>query len=229
MRAAAIRQSPRRRRLVTVLAFVALVAALTPRPAAAATPDPVLLVHGFTGSPTSFSTMLQRLTDAGRTAAAIDLPSEDNIVNARAIRDFAAARGWTRFDVVGHSMGGLSARYFLKSLSGTASVDAYVSLGTPQYGISSACVLPPSYGGQMCPRSSFLKNLNQGDDTPPDSYYTTLYSTSDTYVPATSSKLDGGACHIQVSAVSHSGLLTDTGVYNATLAALDRTCVGTFK
>jgi triacylglycerol lipase len=229
MRATAVTRSTRRRRFVTVLAFIALVAALVPRPVAAATPDPVLLVHGFTGSPTSFSTMLQRLTAAGRTAAAIDLPSEDNIVNARAIRDFAAARGWTRFDIVGHSMGGLSSRYFVKSLGGTVSVDAYVSLGTPQYGINSACLLPTNYGGQMCPSRTFIRNLNTGDDTPPATHYTTLYSTSDSYVPATSSRLDGGACHVQVSGVSHSGLLTNEGVHNATLAALDRICVGTFK
>ena len=221
-------QSIRARRLAAAFALAALVAAVLPGPAGA-TPDPVLLVHGFTGSPTSFNTMLSRLQAAGRVAAAIDLPSEDNIVNARAIRDFAAARGWRRFDLVGHSMGGLSSRYFIKSLNWTATVDAYVSLGTPQYGIYSACLLPTTYGGQMCPSRSFIKSLNTGDDTPTATYYSTLFSTSDGYVPSSSARLDGGACHVQFSGVSHSGLLTHSGVYAATVAALDRVCQGTFK
>jgi triacylglycerol lipase len=186
-------------------------------------------VHGFRGNPGSFNTIVSRLQAAGRVAVAIDLPSEDNIVNARAIRDLVTARGWSRFDLVGHSMGGLSARYFIKSLNWTATVDSYVSLGSPQYGISSACLLPASYGGQMCPLRSFLKNLNAGDDTPTGAYYTTVFSTSDVYVPVNTARLDGGACHVQFAGVTHAGLLTDGGVHGALVAALDRGCKGTFS
>jgi triacylglycerol lipase len=220
-------RSRARTQLLVVLAFAAAAAAFAPA-AAAAEQDPVLLVHGFRGSPSGFDTMASRLRDTGREVVAIDLPTEDNVVNARAIRDFAAARGWTRFDIVGHSMGGLSSRHFVKFLEGTAAVDAYVSLGSPQYGIWSACTLPSWYGGQMCPVRSFLVSLNRDDDTPGQAYYTTIYSTADLYVPARRSRLDGGACHVQVSGVSHRGLLTNDAVYGAMLAALDQSCRGAF-
>ena len=189
-------------------------------------PDPILLVHGYRGSPSSFDTMKARFTAAGRTAVAIRLPGQDNIVNARAIRDYINSRGWTSVDIVAHSMGGLSSRYFLKSLEVVPRV-TYISLGSPQYGLYVTCTLPSWYGGQMCPYSSFIKNLNAGDDTPGSPAYTTLYSTSDTYVPNSSSRLDGGACFVKVSGVSHSGLLTDLNVYNLVVAATDGTCPGT--
>jgi triacylglycerol lipase len=196
--------------------------------ALASSPDPVVLVHGFQGDPSTFGEMIARFSAAGRTAVAIDLPSEDNVVNANAIRDFIVARGWSKVDLVGVSMGGLSARQFIKYVKSTVVVDAYVSLGTPQYGIYAACVLPSTYGGQMCPTSGFLRALNRKDDTPGGTAWTTIYSTGDEYVPNSASRLDGGACHVQVSGVSHNDLDNDPGVFSRVLAAVDGTCTGTF-
>jgi triacylglycerol lipase len=197
--------------------------------AMAAVPDPILLVHGYRGDPSSWSDMIARFAEQGRTAVAIDLPSEDNVVNAAAIRDFIADKGWSRVDLVAQSMGGLSARQFVKFLKSPAVVSSYVSLGTPQYGIYTACALPPTYGGQMCPSSSFLRALNRKDDTPGKTAWTTIYSTSDLYVPNSSSRLDGGACHVQVSGVGHNEMDNDAGIFSHVLAAVDGTCTGTFK
>jgi len=200
--------------------------------ALAADPDPVLLVHGYRGDPSTWADMIARFEAKGRTAVAIDLPSEDNVVNAARIRDFIAANGWSRVDLVAQSMGGLSARQFVKFLEYSATIDSYVSLGTPQYGIYSACLLPTNYGGQMCPTRSFLRTLNDGDDTPGQTSWTTIYSTSDGYVPTSSSRLDGGACHVQVSGVKHNDMDNDAGIFKHVLAAVDTvdgTCTGTFK
>ena len=195
----------------------------------AADPDPVLLVHGYRGSPDTWAEMIGRFAAEGRTAVAIDLPSEDNVVNAAAIRDFIAAQGWARVDIVGQSMGGLSARHFVKFLKTSARIDSYVSLGTPQYGIYSACILPRTYGGQMCPTSSFLRDLNRKDDTPGNAAWTTIYSTGDEYVPNSSSRLDGGACHVEVVGVSHNEMDNDAGIFAHVLAAVDGICTGTMR
>lgn len=200
----------------------------TPGTAESATIHPVVLVHGFTGSPSSMATLKTRFEAAGRQAFSIDLPSENNVTNGQAIATFVAnvkaQTGATHVDLVGHSMGGLSTRYYLKSLGGTAHVAQYVSLGSPHYGVWSACFLPTSWGGQMCPWSSFLSSLNSGDDTPGSLLYTTIYSTGDSTVPTTSSRLDGGACHKQVSGVSHSGLTTDATVFSHVVTAVDGSC-----
>jgi triacylglycerol lipase len=216
------------RRTVILAAVVVVLLGVTPA-AAAADPDPILLVHGYRGNPGTWADMIARFKANGRTAVAIDLASENNVTNASAIASFIAARGWKRVDIVAQSMGGLSARWFIKFDWTSAIVDSYVSLGTPQYGIYSACVLPRTYGGQMCPTRSFLRDLNSGDDTPGRTAWTTIYSTADEFVPNSSSRLDGGACFVRVTGVHHNDMDNDPGIFRQVLAGVDRRCTGTFK
>ena len=209
----------RRLRAVLIAAVLLGVAAA---PARGATPDPILLIHGFQGSVGNFSELQPWLQAGGRTVVALSLPSQDNKVNAQYIKDQIAARGCTRVDLVMHSMGALSGRYLIKSLGGAATVQAYVSLGATQYGVYPACFLPSFYGGQMCPWSSFLSSLNSGDDTPNGPAWATIYSRNDEVVPYSRSKLDGGACHFEVSGITHDGLLhSPTVIFPRILAALD--------
>jgi triacylglycerol lipase len=202
-------------------------------PAEAVTINPVVLVHGFTGSPSSMATLKSNLEAQGRQAFSIDYSTENNVTNANQLATFInsvkAQTGAAKVDLVVHSMGGLSSRYYLKNLGGTANVSEFVSLGSPHYGVISACLLPSSFGGQMCPFSSFLSSLNSGDDTPGSLLYTTIYSTGDSTVPNSSSRLDGGACFKQVTGVSHSGLTTNATVFTHVLAAVDGVCPGTFQ
>jgi triacylglycerol lipase len=201
--------------------------------AQSATINPVVLVHGFTASPSSMATLKANFEAQGRQAFSIDYNSENNVTNANQlatfINDVKAQTGAEKVDLVGHSMGGLSTRYYLKNLGGQANVSEYVSLGSPHYGVWSACLLPTSLGGQMCPWSSFLSSLNSGDDTPGSLLYTTIYSTGDTTVPNSSSRLDGGACFKQVTGVSHSGLTTNSTVFTHVLSAVDGVCPGTMQ
>jgi len=225
-----MRQRRRLRRFAAAL--VLLLIAFGPAAVrAASSPDPVLLVHGWRGAAADWSVMVQRFTDEGlgRQIVAIQLPGQDNVANARAIASTVASNGWTRFDIVGVSMGGLSARQFVKALGGTATVDGYVSLGTPQYGIWAACLLAQAQGGQMCPTSSFLKSLNAGDDTPGNVRYMTLTSPSDKTVPSNATRLDGGACYVSVPGVEHTAYEEDPNVFAAVVSAIDGGCPGTFK
>ena len=213
--------------IAVMIGAVAVVA--IPGAALGADPDPVLLVHGYRGSPSTWADTIRWFNDNGRTAVAIDLATEDNVKNAAQIRDFIKAKGWTRVDIVAQSMGGLSSRQYIKFLD-PGVVDAYVSLGTPQYGIYSACLLPNSYGGQMCPTRSFLANLNAGDDTPGSVYWTTIYSRTDGIVPNSSSRLDGGACFVfEDPGVPHNDMDNDPTIFQHVLMAVDRTCAGTFR
>lgn len=216
-------------RRLWILGLVTLGAIATPSIAGAANaPDPVMLVHGYRGDPSSWADMKAFLESHGRTVVAIDLPGEDNVANAKAIGQTLKQLRWKSVDLVGQSMGGLSARQFVKYVKSSTAVDAYVSLGTPQYGIIAACLLPSTYGGQMCPSSSFLARLNSGDDTPGSTAWTTIYSTGDELVPNDSSRLDGGACFVQFSGILHNDMDNDAGIQAATLAAIDGSCPGTF-
>jgi len=217
--------------LAAVLAFTALTISAAPAGLTAATEAaskvPVILVHGYGGSAASFDVMKERLERRGHTVVAIDLPGNDNIANAKAIRDLVATRGWTTVAIVGHSMGGLSSRAWIRFDGGRKVAVTYVSLGTPQQGLAVACVAPPTNGGQMCPGSPFLKALNAGDETPGTLSWTSVASTTDELVPVAATRLTGGACNVRVSGPDHGGLLTDPAVFRIVAYAIDgRPCPG---
>lgn len=220
-------------RAASLLAGVLLMFAGVSMAGASPAPRTVLLVHGYQGSTTSFDQMQASLLAQGIPSIEVVLPGQDNIANANAIKTLITSQRLGTVDIVAHSMGGLSGRWYAKFLGGSTGsspiVAHYISLGTPQYGLYAACLLPTTDGGQMCPWSSFLSKLNNGDDTRGVTSYTTIYSTTDGLVPTSSSRLDGGACFVQDSGVTHAGLLTNTSVFSQIVTALGGTCPGTFK
>ena len=227
-------RAKRRTNLLVGLWFTLGVLTIAPATVAAAEPDPVLLLHGYRGTATSLNELQAwllapavdtngdgRIDGGGRTQVrTLQFTSQDNKVNAAAIA--SATQDWARFDVVGHSMGGLSSRWFAKFVGGAAKLGNYVSLGTPQTGVYSACFFSQSNGGQMCPSSTFLRDLNSGDDTPgATTAYASIFSTSDEVVPYSRSKIDS-ACHFQVSGLRHDNLIHSPAVtFPMVLAALD--------
>lgn len=190
---------------------------------------PVVLVHGWWGSPENFTGMRNGLQEAGYTVSVVNLPGNENRANAWTVREAvtaaSAASGGGQVDVVGHSMGGLSVRHYLKFLGGTDLVANYVAMGTPQYGYPEACILPEDGGGQMCPNSAFLAELNAGDDTPGSVTYTTLRSTQD----ESDGNIDGGACFgTPIPGVAHRDEPSSPKFTVAVIEVLQGGCPGEF-
>jgi triacylglycerol esterase/lipase EstA (alpha/beta hydrolase family) len=92
------------------------------------------------------------------------------------IDSIRARTGAATVDVVGHSQGALAVRYCVKSLGGASEVSTMVSLGGPNYGTSRAYLCASTACRQMRPGSSFLTELNAGDDTPGSVRYVHLFS-----------------------------------------------------
>ncbi|MFI7445465.1 lipase family alpha/beta hydrolase [Nonomuraea indica] len=187
--------------------------------------EPVILVHGWNGTPDSFAPMKTALQQAGHPAYAIDLPGEENVANANAIaalvEQVRRTHGADRVSLVGHSMGGLSARHYLKSLGGSATTLSYVSMGTGQRGYWPACLLPAAQGGQMCPTSTFMKQLNSGDPTPGAVRYTVLASSLD---ETRGDTIDGVACRAELPGVPHAEEPGNEAFVQAVLTALGGGC-----
>ena len=215
-----------------LLAAVVVTGALTGGSASgavAAQRDPVILVHGWMSNSWSFHGMIDELRRAGYPVYAMDLPGQDNLVNAKAVArlvDEVAGRHGGKVNLVGHSMGGLSTRHYLKFLGGAGRVGHYVSMGSPQYGSTDACLLPELLGGQMCFSSGFLAELNAGDDTPGPVRYTTIRSTLDK--PAEANRLDGGACFHDIPDVKHADEPSSPKFSAAVLTTIGGTCPGRF-
>ena len=97
---------------------------------------PVVLVHGLFGHPTNFAELRRQLARRGirRFSSFAYLPRTDYQRLARDleahVREVCRVTGSPRADVVGHSLGGLVARYFVQT-SGASLVRRLVTLGTP--------------------------------------------------------------------------------------------------
>ena len=204
--------------------------------------DPVIIVAG-TFSPEFANRPLEaRLGADGYDAHIFVLPeqgrpdiAETSQSLAEFVNDVLATTGAGRVDLIGHSQGGLVARYYVKELGGVDTVDTLITLGTPNYGTELADSDLP--GGsldeceacaQMAAGSDFLNALNDGDDTIGSVEYTTIYTTFDPVVrPVENAALEDGATNVLVQdqcrfrLVEHIGLIFDGAVYSGIRDALE--------
>ncbi|AWF83002.1 lipase [Microbulbifer sp. A4B17] len=82
----------------------------------------------------------------------------------------------TTCTLVGFSMGGIVARYYLQALQGIHRVHKFISISSPHYGSYWASFLPYKGGKQLRVGSDFLRKLNHGlkmlESTQPVSIWT---------------------------------------------------------
>jgi len=215
-----------RRLILAGLFFLALSLVLlapSPRSSSATHVDPILFVHGYTSDASAWNTMISRFQadgwESNRLFAYTFSSTKSNASIAQDVKarvdQILAATGAAKVDIVTHSMGGLSSRYYLKNLGGQATVDDWVSLGGPNHGTTWA------YGcfffspcNQMIPGSSFLNQLNSGDETPGAVNYGTWWSPCDELINPDTSVILSGATNTQTSCMGHSALRTDATVYS---------------
>ncbi|POX40299.1 lipase [Streptomyces sp. Ru73] len=110
---------------------------------------PVLLLHGFIDNRSVFVLLRRSLRRHGwRHLEALNYsPLTCDIRKAaellgRHVEDVCARTGHRRIDLVGHSLGGLIARYYVQRLGGDARIRTLVTLGTPHGGTRLAALLP---------------------------------------------------------------------------------------
>ncbi|PWI48048.1 hypothetical protein CEE45_08460 [Candidatus Heimdallarchaeota archaeon B3_Heim] len=138
--------------------------------------------------------------------------------------------GADKIDLVGHSMGGLSSRYYIKFLDGLDKVEDYVSLGSPHHGENIATcgaqgvnalavilnegdetpggILNDTLGNRTDPVSGIIYNSTH---VPGNISYTSIYSLDDA-IPSISPPLDG-ANNTAVEGLAHIELLSSERVY----------------
>lgn len=148
----------------------------------AAEPTPVL-VHGLWSSSTVWEELERRLRDrpVGEPES-VGLPDTHEDIRALAeseLQPVVESVG-APVDIVGHSMGGLVARYYVEELGGDEFVRNVVFLATPNHGSPLADVADvfdwPESIHQMRPGSDFLDGFDDGG--PPDGVeYTTVAGT----------------------------------------------------
>ncbi|WP_032797349.1 lipase family alpha/beta hydrolase, partial [Streptomyces sp. HCCB10043] len=117
-----------------------------PAPAAIApsAAPPVVLLHGFIDNRSAFVVLRRTLTRHGRRPESLNYsPLTRDVRTAagllgRHVEEICARTGHSRVDIVGHSLGGLIARYYAQRLGGDRRVRTLVTLGTPHGGTAVA-------------------------------------------------------------------------------------------
>ncbi|MFH0240886.1 esterase/lipase family protein [Streptomyces sp. HK10] len=198
---------------------------LTSTAAQANTSEPVVFVHGFSGKSGQFSTMVDNFRANGYSDDQLHVFGYNsylsNVTIAHRLSDYIddvrRQTGASKVDIVTHSMGGLSSRYYIKNLGGINRVDDWVSIGGPNNGTTVAgwCSLLIISCAEMHPWSSFLWNLNAGDPTPGNVSYTTFRSPCDLVIYPISSTILDGADNRRTACLGHIGMISNTGVVNA--------------
>ena len=96
----------------------------------------------------------------------------------------------TKFDLVGFSMGGLVARYYIQNMGGYSRVRRFITISTPNHGTFWAWLSGRAGVKQMRPGSEMLRDLNGNAGKLLSLDYTSIYTPLDlTIVPACSSRM----------------------------------------
>ena len=189
--------------------------------------SPILFVHGWSSSGAIWGTMIDRFIAEGYSPGELFNWSYDtsksNVTTALALKakvdEIRATTGAGRVDIVTHSMGSLSARYYIRDLGGDVAVDEFVSLGGPNHGTNTALLCNQASCIEMRPNSSFLNGLNETDETPGKTVrYATFWSACDGVINPQKSTILSGASNTQTACIDHSGLYQDAEVFASVLS-----------
>lgn len=207
-----------RRMTTTTLAALALLFGFA---AVAQAHDPILFVHGWKETGSIWNTMIERFEKDGWTKAELNNwtynTAQSNATTAKEVAtkvtEIMKSTGATKVNLITHSMGALSTRYYIKNLGGEKTIEDWVSLGGPNHGTETANFCFEVSCEQMRIKSTFLNQLNEGDETPGEVRYATWWSPCDEIIKPTTSVILTGATNTETECISHLALPTNEKVY----------------
>ncbi|MCA9611836.1 MAG: alpha/beta fold hydrolase [Sandaracinus sp.] len=118
--------------------------------------------------------------------------------------------------LVGHSLGGLLARWFVEELGGASKVRRLITLATPHAGTERARVAPGSLGAALRPGSAVLRRLGDQSSIP----MLSVAGGADHVVSIASASAVRNARFRVVPGVGHNELLYDRRTYEAVVDAV---------
>ncbi|MFJ5261372.1 esterase/lipase family protein [Streptomyces sp. NPDC088387] len=195
---------------------------------------PVVLVHGFIDNRSVFVLLRRSLAQHGGqqvvslnySPLTCDIRSAAELLG-RHIEDICERTGSRRVDIVGHSLGGLIARYYVQRLGGDLRVRTLVTLGTPHSGTRVAPLADAHpIVRQMRPGSEVIEELTRpapGCRTQFVSFWSDLDHVMDPLETACVDHPDLLAQNVRVSGIGHLALPVHPAVANGIRQALDNT------
>lgn len=197
-------------------------------PEAASTP--IILLHGYFHNRSAFVVMRRALKRAGfRTVSTVNYNPfshglEDLASQLSAhVEEVLGTTEAHQVHLVGHSLGGLVARYYVQALGGSEFVHTCATLGTPHQGTYAAYIGRGRAARQVRPNTPIIQRINQ-HDTPVDTRFISFYSNLDGMIlPASNAKITSPALNaenILVKDLGHQSLLVSKSVTRQLAARL---------
>ena len=129
---------------------------------------PIIMVHGVIDNHTIFSVLRRGLgrRGFGRVISLNYSPLSDDVRRvarrlSMLVESVCRETGYDRVHIVGHSMGGVIARYYVQRLGGDVRVHTLVTLGSPHQGTMPARFLPHAIARQLRPGSDLIRELEE--------------------------------------------------------------------
>ncbi|XVS63850.1 esterase/lipase family protein [Actinosynnema sp. CA-299493] len=206
---------------------------LVSAPEAAGTP--IVLVHGIGDNRSAFAVLSGALRRRGfgvvravnysvLTALTGDVRRSAELLGEHVER-ICEETGSDQVHVVGHSLGGLIARYYVQRLNGDARVRTLVTLGTPHRGTVAAYLLPTALTRQLRPGSDLLSEL-AAPSPPCRTRFVVVWSEMDqVIVPQRNARLEHPALVVEEHRIRDSGHLSlpvDTRTLELVVTAITR-------
>jgi len=197
---------------------------------------PVLLIHGYGCNSGYWAPLVARLDAARISHATLDLEPLTGDIDGYAagieagVADLLRRSGARRLVIVGHSMGGLAARAWLRAYGeggGGERLARLITLGTPHHGTCLAAFGIGINAGQMRrmglagPECTWLGALAAAESPATRARITSIFSHHDNIVaPQTSSELPG-ARNLPFGGIGHVALGRNRRVLDAVMAEMD--------
>lgn len=208
--------------LATVRAAAASAGRIRPLPAVAGGTRPtVVLVHGYLGHPDMLRALHRSLALAGwGHVERVGYPSTrlrleqiakriDEAVSPLAIHE--------PVDLVGHSLGAVACRAWVKRFGGHRQVRRFVSLGGPHGGTKLYRFVPPHLWPVLDPDGPWVQRLAEGPEPVPTWHIHSRYDHQ--VLPPRPVRLEG-ATEVILDRVGHNGLLWSREAHEAVIEAL---------
>lgn len=195
-------------------------------PAVSPGEDVVVLVHGLLATAGAFRPLRIRLEkELGvKTASFTSVPfTSVRRIAAQLSAIVDAIPLGARIHVVGHSLGGIVARYFVQEMRGGRRVVQTISLGAPFGGAPLAKRLPVLVGAELHPRSTLLERLREtarNHKVP----HTSIAGSNDLTAPPDSTRSLPHGDIVMLEGRGHNGLLFDQEAMNIVLTNVARRC-----
>jgi pimeloyl-ACP methyl ester carboxylesterase len=177
---------------------------------------PILLVHGLVDNRSIFTVLRRGLRRRGfnRVLSVNYSPLTSDVreaarLLAERVEHLCVETGFERIHVVGHSMGGLIARYYVQRMGGDTRVHTLVTLGSPHSGTLPAHLIPHRLARQLRPDSDLVGELRRPAPGCRTRFVAVWSDLDQMIVPRTSAQIDHpdlSARNVAVRGVGHMSL-----------------------